>query len=233
MTIMKQFLLFVLISILVPVGVWAQSCLGTELKVGSGYELTNFDGKGKESGRMVYKVLKVSETAGNTVVELEIQTFDKKDKETMKSTYQMKCSGDELKVDASSFMTEDQRKSLESFEMTFTSDDIIFPRNLSVGQKLKDGSLHGEGSAGPLTITTDMTITNRKVEGKEKLTVPAGTFDVFKVTSDMNVSTKTIMKIGFDFQSVSYRARDVLWDIKTETYRKGKLVGITVLSKLF
>jgi hypothetical protein len=83
-----------------------------------------------------------------------------------------------------------------------------------------------------MSITTDMKIMNRIVEGKEKLSVPAGTFDVFKITSDMNVSTKTVMKIGFDFQSVSYRAKDILWDIKTETYRKGKLMGTTVLSKL-
>jgi hypothetical protein len=229
---MKQILTILLVITLAPASLRAQSCLGTELKVGSGYEMISYDGKGKESGRMVYKILKVSQAAGNTVVDLELQMFDKKDKETMKSTYQMKCTGDELKIDASSFMAEDQRKSLESFEMTFTSNDIIFPGSLSVGQKLKDGSLHGEGSAGPMSITTDMKIMNRIVEGKEKLSVPAGTFDVFKITSDMNVSTKTVMKIGFDFQSVSYRAKDILWDIKTETYRKGKLMGTTVLSKL-
>lgn len=230
---MKKYLtLLVTIMLLFPASLWAQSCLGINLKVGSGYEMISYDGKGKETGRLVYTVLKVSEKAGTTVVDVQVRTFDKKEKETMASTYQLNCTGDELRVDAASFMAEDQRKSLESFEMTFTSNDVIYPGKLSVGQQLKDGSLHGEGSAGPLNITTDMTIANRRVIGNETLTVPAGTFQVFKITSDMNVSTKTVMKVGFDFQSVSYRTNDILWDIKTETYRKGKLLSTSVLSKL-
>ena len=117
-------------------------------------------------------------------------------------------------------------------EMKFTSKDIVFPAKLSVGQTLPDASLHGEGSNGPM-MTTDMTITNRKVMSKETITVPAGTFDTYKVTSDMNVATRAIVKINFDFNTVSYRSDKVLWDVKTETYRKGKLMAITELSKIF
>ena len=135
-------------------------------------------------------------------------------------------------MDAAAMLGEEQRKSFQSFDMKFTSKDIVYPSNLSVGQTLPDGSLHGEGAAGPMSVTTDMTMTNRKVVGKETLTVPAGTFDTFKITSDMNVNTKTVMSMGFDFQTVSYRADNVLWDVKTETYRKGKLIGKTLLSKV-
>jgi hypothetical protein len=71
------------------------------------------------------------------------------------------------------------------------------------------------------------------VTGKESLTVPAGTFEVYKITSDMTITNKTLVNLSFDFQTVSYRAPEVLWDLKTETYRKDKLMGYSVLTKIF
>lgn len=218
---------------MVPATLRAQECMGVLLKAGSGYEMISFDAKGKENGRIVYKIGNVSKEGATTIVQMNMESYDKKGTSNFKSTYDLRCNGSELKVDASAIIGEDQRKSFESFDMKFTSEDIVYPANLSVGQTLPEGSLHGEGAAGPLNIVTDMTIANRKVAGKEKITVPAGTFDAFKVTSDMNIASKTVMKITMDFQTVSYRAPNVLWDVKTETYRKGKLMGTTELSKIY
>ncbi|TDB67880.1 TapB family protein [Arundinibacter roseus] len=212
---------------------YAQECMGVALKVGGGFEMITYDGRGKESGRLTYVIKNISKQGADTKIDMEFESMDKKGKSEMKTTYTMLCNGNELRVDANAFLGEEQRKSFQSFEMTFTSKDIVYPGNLSVGQKLPDGSLSGEGATGPMAIEVDMVMNNRKVEAKEKITVPAGTFDTHKITSDMNVSTKTIMKMAFDFQTVSYRANGVLWDVKTETYRKGKLISSTVLSKLF
>jgi hypothetical protein len=206
--------------------------MGVTLKEGSGYEMISYDGRDKESGRMIYRVKDVSKDGAATVIKLDFEAFDKKGKPTMTSTYTLRCTGNEMRVDASAMLGEEQRKSFESFDMKFTSKDIVYPANLSVGETLPEGSLHGEGSAGPMNITTDMTMTNRKVVGKESVTVPAGTFEAYKITSDMNVNTKTVMNMGFEFETVSYRTNNILWDIKSETYRKGKLVGKTVLSKI-
>ena len=145
----------------------------------------------------------------------------------------MRCKGNVLSLDAKSLVSQEQLKSLENFQMKFTSDDIEYPAKLTVGDKLKDASLKGEGSSGPLAMTMNMLIFNRKVESQEKLTIPAGTFDAYKVTSDMTMETQMGMKIKFDIQAISYRADGVLWDLKTESYRKGKLVGTTVLSKIY
>ncbi len=210
---------------------WAQECMGVLLKEGSGYEMLSFDAKGKENGRMIYRVEKVSKVGETTLIEMNLKSFDKKGDPNMSTNYELKCTGNDMRVDASALLGEEQRKSLESFNMKFTSEDIVYPSNLSVGQTLPDGAMHGVGGTGGMAITTDMTLTNRKVVGKESLTVPAGSFDTYKVTSDMKVTSKSIVKVSFDFQIVSYRAANVLWDIKSETYRNGKLVGSTVLSK--
>jgi len=104
---------------------------------------------------------------------------------------------------------------------------------LSVGQTLKNASLKGEGASGPLAIVINMLISNRKVESQEKLTIPAGTFDAYKISSDMNMETKMGLGVKMDFHTISYRAPGVLWDLKSETYRKGKLMATTELTKIY
>ena len=61
---------------------------------------------------------------------------------------------------------------------------------------------------------------------------PPVAFDTFKISSDMNINMKSVVKMNMEFSAVSYRSPKVLWDIKTENYRKGKLIGTTVLSKI-
>lgn len=195
--------------------------------------MISLDKRGKETGRIVYKFKKVTQEGPDVVVDMDFESFDKKDQSQMSSSVQMRCNGNEMRMDASAMMGQDQSKQYEAFDMQLTSQDIIFPANLSVGQTLPDGSLHGEGGTGPMTLTMDANFVNRKVVGKETITVPAGTFDAYKITTDMNMAVKSVIKMNLDFNTVSYRADKVLWDIKTETYRKGKLIGSTELSKIF
>lgn len=225
--------IFVLVFTVWAVTSFAQSCLGVTFKEGSGYEMANYDGKGKLTATTIYKIKGVTSEGGYTVIDMDFESLDKKGKSEMKSTYKMRCNGNELLIDANSFLGPEQRKSFESFEMKFTSKDLVFPAKYTVGQTLRDGSLHGEGSSGPIAADLDMLISNRKVVAQEKVTTPAGTFDAYKVTSTMNISTKTFMKMSFDFETISYRAAGILWDVKSETYRKGKLMGSSELTKIF
>lgn len=229
----RYFVLLLFIFATLSHATYAQECMGVPLKVGSGYELTNYDAKGKEDSKTLLIIKDAKKQGQGWLIEMSIQNTDKKNKELYTGMYKMLCTGDELLVDANSFMGEEQRKMFDSFEMKFKSKDISYPARLSVGQTLPNGSLDGEGSAGPMSVTMGMTMTDRKVVSKEKLTTPAGTFDTFKVTNKMNITTKTVMSMAFDFETVSYRAPGLLWDVKSETYRKGKLVSSSVLSKIF
>ena len=224
-----SFIAVLLLSISIT---FAQDCLA-DLKTGGGFEMVNFDGKGKSSGRIVYKIQDVKREGGLTIFTIEFESFNNKDKSEMKNTYKMRCDGNVIMMDASSLINEQQMKSLDGFNMKFTSNDIQFPSNLSVGQKLPDASMKGEGASGPLNVTFNMLIENRQVVSQEKVTVPAGTFDSYKVTSDMVMETKMGMGIKIEMESISYRAPNMLWDIKSESYRKGKLIGRSELSKVF
>ena len=229
----RKILLSILFALFFSISSHAQECLGYALKAGSGFEMNSMDGKGKLIGTMTYKITNVAKEGASTVITVEFESINTKGKSELKNTYKMHCDGNALTLDASSLINPEQMKSFENFKMKYTAEDIVYPARLSVGEKLKDASLKGEGISGPMTVIFNMLITNRKVESQEKVTTPAGTYDAYKITSDMNMETKMGFGIKMDLQTVSYRTPSIIWDIKSETYRKGKLMGTMELTKVY
>lgn len=211
----------------------AQECFGVPVREGGGFEMANFDSKGKPTGSLKYKFAGVKQEAGITIVDVELESVSTKGKTEYKQKFSMKCDGNQILVDAASLMMEDQQKSFESFNMTFESNDVVYPNALSVGLTLPEASLKGKGDMTGIPVTLDMKVSDRKVTSREKITVGAGEFDAYKITSTIHMTTKTIANISFQVETVSYRAPGVLWDIKSETYRKGKLVSRSELTRIY
>ena len=231
---MKHILMWsILMMCILALPVHAQECAGISLKEGSGFETNNFDSKGKPTGKFVYKIAKISKEGSNTVFTVDMEFFNTKGKSEMKNSYEMKCDGNNLQMDVSTLINQEQLKSFQRMEMEFTYENIEFPVNLTVGEKLKDASVKGTGKSGPVPVTFNMMISNRNVASKEKITVPAGTYDAFKISSDMNMEMAMGIPVKVSMQSISYRAPAVIWDLKTETYRKGKLVSYSELSSIY
>jgi hypothetical protein len=231
---MLKNLVFSLMFLIVCTGTSrAQECMGFTFKAGSGFDMDSFDGKGKPNGKITYKIASVTNEGGKTLITVDFESFDNKGKSQIKNLYKMRCDGNALTLDASSLINPEQMKVFAGFEMKFTSEDIVYPATFSVGETLKDASLKGEGASGSLPVIFSMLISNRKVQSQEKITTPAGTFDTYKITSDMNMQTKMGLGIKMELNAVSYRAPGVIWDVKTETYRKGKLMGTTELTKVY
>ncbi|MCE6989428.1 hypothetical protein [Dyadobacter sp. CY323] len=229
----KHFLWSIFCLLTVSFPTFAQECIGFNLKEGSGFEMNNYDAKGKPAGKLTYKISKITSEGPSTVFSIEMESFSAKGKSELKNTYQMKCTGNTLLLDASSLISEEQLKSFKDMDMKFTYDNIEYPTKLTVGEKLKDASVKGEGKSGPMAINFNMKIKNREVVGQEKLTIPAGSYDAYKLKSDMNMEMVMGFPVKMDMQTVSYRAPGLIWDLKTETYRKGKLMGYSELSKIY
>jgi len=231
---MKRFLIACFVLFGATLHLRAQSCLGVTMKAGMGFELLNYNAKDKLTSRLVYTVKDVSNDNGTLVMKMEVQSFDAKDKPQMSNSYQCRCKGNELMVDMASLMAAQDNPMMKNAKLAFTSNDLTYGDSYTVGTTLKDASLKGSGMMdGGINMTYGLSLTNRKVAGKESITVPSGTYDAYKITADMEVATKAIVNVAFDFQTVSYRTPNVLWDLKTETYRKDKLIAYSVLSKVF
>ena len=231
---MKKLLVWAIVCALVTsLPALAQECVGLNLKEGSGFEMNNFDGKGKAIGKIIYKISTITKDGAYNVFTVDMESFDNKGNSQLKNNYKMKCDGNVLLLDANSLLNQEQLKSFEKMDMKFTYDNIEYPSKYAVGDKLKDASVKGNGQSGPMAVVFNLNITNRNVTAQEKLTIPAGTYDAYKISSDMKMEMQMGFPVKMDLQTISYRVPGMIWDLKTETFRKGKLVGYSELSKTY
>ncbi|GAB3927369.1 hypothetical protein GCM10028804_32410 [Larkinella terrae] len=205
-----------------------------KFKTGTSYEMQSFSAKDKLVGRMVYTIKSVKTEGGSTLINVSVQSFDDKDKASPEMTVNYTCTGNELIADLSGMMLA-TNEAMKNMEVRVKANKLIYPKSLSEGSKLPDGELVAETyNNGAKMMDMDFKVVNRQVESKESLTTPAGTFSVYKINSEINMTNRAMgIPIRATFRSISYRASDVLFDIKTETYSKNdKLRSYTVLSKL-
>ena len=122
-----------------------------------------------------------------------------------------------------------------NMQMKMEGENMEYPATLSVGQKLKDAkmkiSFTTEGM--PMTMDMNFNIVNRKVEAKENITTPAGTYECFKISYETESVT------GMMGQNMTTIMKAVQWynmeagDVKTANYNgDGKLLSYTLLTAI-
>lgn len=143
-------------------------------------------------------------------------------KENKEVEYTMECNADGFFIDMERFVTDEMTAPLENFELDVISDELEYPNSLSTGMSLKDGKilLKVKNNDMPIDFSTTITIKDRKVVAEEKITTESGTYDCYKITYTTEVSN--IMKM--EMQCVEWISKGV-GVVKTETYRKGKLIS--------
>ncbi|MGB5668148.1 MAG: hypothetical protein WBM53_15005 [Maribacter sp.] len=189
---------------------------------GTKFQITNYDKKDKVSAVMDYVVKEVS---GNTAT-IFYEMHDDKGKMMTSSEYGVKCTDDGVTIDFSSMMSPEILGQYEDMEVEMSGTDLLYPNNLSVGQSLPDADVLMTVKMPPLNMKMNMNFYNRKVEGNESVTTPAGTFDCYLITYDSEA------KMGFKMTN-----SNKLWlsegfgMVKSETYnKKGALIGKSVLT---
>src|SRR5690606_25466048 len=197
---------------------------------GTTFEYTNYDKKNKADGTVDYKVAKVENVGGNTKATMDIRYIDKKGKEILGSNYSFTCTGDGIKIDYASLMPSNmvnQYKEM-NMEMDISGTDMEIPNNLSVGEALNDANVSIKISMVGMKMETLVNMINRKVEKKESVTTPAGTFDCYVIYSD---NETVIMKKSNVFPSRVWLAEGVGM-VKQESYKKdGELMSSSLLTK--
>lgn len=194
---------------------------------GAAMTYTSFDRKGKEDSTVEYKVVEVQDSAGETKATMNMELKAKKGG-VFTSEYKLTCRDGKVIIDFKTLMNQQMLGQFGGAEMDITGHDIELPNNLSVGQELADANVKVSGSMGG-AFNVNMTVEqiNRKVEKKEKISTPAGSFDCYVIYSD----TKTKMMMGTQtFSARMWLAEDV-GIVKQESYnQKGKLMGSMQLS---
>ena len=216
-----------LLSVLFVLQINAQSCSQyLPLTEGYTYDLTSYSKKGKETGKVTYKVLNVSDADNGEQAEVEFVNTDQKGEQTASGSYTMTCTEEGLAIESTAYYPSENLESLEGFEFSMEGDDVFIPNVLSEGMELPDATLNINITA-PMVMTFTMTITDRKVIGQETITTPAGTFECWKI------SQTSILQMGmsFEVQSIEYYAKGVGM-VRSESYRNDKLQGYSEITSI-
>ncbi|MPM00534.1 hypothetical protein SDC9_46760 [bioreactor metagenome] len=227
---MKKTFQLVLI-LLFPLWMSAQDCPEYfPLSTGSSWEITSYNKKDKVDAVNSYVVKSKTDTTNGYKAVVGMTSADDKGKTTGAGDLIMKCAAGVFYFDMKNFLDQSTMEQNKDMDVTMTSTDMAFPATLSEGGKLPDANITYQISAnGMVVMTMTVNITERKVVGKENMTTPAGSFEVWKISSKfqsksgfMTVKLSTVDYISFGAGIV-----------KTESYNeKGELMSYTILTKL-
>lgn len=200
-------------------------------KVGSSWEMTSYDAKDKTTSKSISTLTTISDLADGLEATINIEVFDDKNKSMSKGDVIMQCTGDKFLMDMSNMFPKETMAGMEGMgnvSIEISDQYLEFPAHPTVGQTLPDASSTMTIKMGDVAfMTMKINTTNRKIEGIENVTTPAGTFSCYKYTSDSEVSS-TMFKSKST--TVMYMAKNV-GSVKTETFdEKGKFMSKQLLT---
>ena len=207
----------------------AQGCNGyAAMKTGTKFVLTSYS-KGDMNKVASTSVYEVKSSSTNSAT-LHLVTTESGGKETVNASYEINCTGNGILIDQKALLSHELEKSSSGTDVKteVSGTNLEIPSDLNVGQNLPDSRIEAILHAGNIKMDVKVDVHNRKVAGKETITVPAGTFDCYIITDES--FTKTL---------VSKTTTHKIWvakgigTVKQETYdKKGKLEKLQLLTSL-
>ena len=130
-------------------------------------------------------------------------------------------------LDYESLLPSDMMKQYGDMDIEISGNDIEIPNDLSVGQNLNDANVTMKIGMSGINMNIAVDMLNRKVEKKESVTTPAGTYDCYVVYSEKQ---SKMMMANQVYPSRVWLAEGVGM-VKQETYKKnGDLMSSTLLT---
>jgi len=196
--------------------------------VGAKWELTSYNDKDKVVSKSRSELMSVNDIDGGLEAVVGIETLDDKEKSMSKGEVILRCTNDNFYMDMSNMFPKDQMAGVEGAEIEMTNEFMEFPSNPVAGQTLPDAeSTMTVKVNGVQMMSTSIKSTNRKIEGFEDVTTPAGTYHCVKYSSDTEVKSMMFKSKG---HSVMYMAKNV-GTVKMESFdEKGKLQSKMLLT---
>lgn len=181
-------------------------------KKGAVIESKNYDAAGKEISTQTTTITDVKDSAGLTVADADINMQLPAGTSSARHLQYM-CDGSGLFMDLGNLLS-----NLSSVKIVSASEKgMRFPINLSVGMELPESSLTLEMGRAGRTIKTTVSYKNRKVESKGNVTTAGGSWEAYKLNSDIVTETEMAgagehqQKIAEMMKKNSPVQRSVIW----------------------
>lgn len=218
-----------LIMLMVAISAKAQNCEGFfPMKQGAVIETQSFNPKDKLQGMHRQTILAVDQVDEGVAIKVKSEQLDEKGKPSFEQELNMRCVDDVFYMDMKDMLDPKTMGGFQDMEVSVSGVDLEFPGIMQVGQTLNNGNIKMSVSSSGFTVMNmEVKILNRKVEAYEPVTTPAGTFDCFKISYDIEMKTVVNVKA----KGTDWVAKNV-GVVKSEQYDKnGKLTGYTLLSR--
>lgn len=200
------------------------------VKEGSMTEMTSYDGKGKISGKTVQKVVKKEYAGTQQKIKVSSQYFNPKGELQSSSEFEYSCRDGVFYMDMKQLLDPGMMKQYENMQVSVTAGDLGIPGKMAVGDELPQSSLSMSiSNNGIVFLNFSIKILNRKVVAKESITTPAGTYECYKISYDIETDMGIGMKITS--KAIEWTCPNI-GSVKNETYdQKGTLLGYSLLTK--
>lgn len=195
-------------------------------------ESKTYNAAGAVTRQSVASVTKVFDEGGVTVAQMASKTSNADGSDEKATTTTYRCNGQNIQMDLNSLLGDNKN-------MTIEGSGFSFPLNIAEGQTLPDVNYSISMDRNGKTVKINSSMKDRKVIGKESVTIPGGTFECYKIASvveasteieDMDEKTKKMMDAMKDKMP---KTSMVLWYapeatvMKVEMYQGDKLVSHT------
>ena len=197
-------------------------------KVGVVLEYKNYDNKNSETGTTRYTISKVNKMGNDIDITYIILKMDKDKKVQFDDEITVNYKDKKLHFDMSSIFRQSILKEKGELPKNFkiSGSDVVTPSYLKVGDILPNSHVDMAVKRGIINIKIAINITNRTVEALEQITVPAGSFEAFKINSEMSAKASIINRSS---TSTEWLAKGIGM-VKSESYnKKGELESYTEL----
>ncbi|XLS27817.1 hypothetical protein ACJD0Z_11485 [Flavobacteriaceae bacterium M23B6Z8] len=153
---------------------------------------------------------------------------DEDGKEIVSGKFEVTCREGETILEPKALMSPGLLEQYENMEYSVTGNGLVFPATLEVGQELEDGDIEMKVDAGLMNMKINVTMTDRKVERKETVTTPAGTFDCYVITYT-NTLKMGMAKTQYSTQWIA----EGIGMVKEETRKSnGRLITRSILHEV-
>src|SRR5262245_51382337 len=169
---MKSISFFVLV--LLASSVYAQDCKGFYYFKNGEVQMTMYDKKSEESGKVTYTISGVSTSGNTTTANFTSEAVNEKGKSMSKASGSYKCTSGAFYVDARAAIPQESLSAYKDMEVKADQVYIEYPTTLEPGQSLKDVNFKMDiYNKGSLFATMTFDEVDRKVVVKESITTPA------------------------------------------------------------
>lgn len=199
-------------------------------KEGTVFHYVNYDKKDKVTGSSEMSFKEKKREDDWTSLVFMSKYSDKKGEPIFENEVNVECKNGILYFSSSKFLDPAAMTAYESMEVEVDANHMELPLNGKAGTELQDGSVTAVVSnSGMKIITISVKVFNRKIESRETIDTPAGSFECIKNSYD------AVSEIGFvkmNISAIEWYCPDV-GTIRSESYNKnGKLTSYTVLESV-